>query len=125
MTAANHLDTYEKSIRRIAFLILILGPIGAIVAGVMKGPSFGFGFLLGAMLSALSFWRWKKVVDALGGASSGHSRTFWTIRLALLVGAGYVIVKYLEVSAAALFCGLLVSSVAVIISIVYELIYGT
>ncbi len=118
-------DTYEKSVRRIAYLILALGPIGAIGAGFLKGFRFGIGFLLGAMLSALSFWRWKKVVDGLGAAPDRRSTRFWILRFAVLAGAGYIIVRYLEVPAAALFCGLLVSSVAVVISIIYELIYGT
>lgn len=117
--------TYERSVRRIAYLILALGPIGAIAAGFLKGLSFGIGFLLGAILSALSFWRWKKVVDALGAAPDRRSTRYWIVRFAALAAAGYVIVRYLEVPAAALFCGLLVSSVAVVISIIYELIYGT
>lgn len=118
-------DTYQKSIRRITILILALGPIGAIVAGFLKGPAFGIGFLFGALLSALSFWRWKKVVDGLGAAPEKRSNTFWILRFGALLTVAYVIVRYLEVPAAALFCGLLVSSVAVVISIIYELIYGT
>jgi hypothetical protein len=46
------------------------------------------------------------------------------LRLLLFVGAAYVIVNYLEVSAAAVFIGLLVSAAAVIASAVIELISG-
>lgn len=125
MTAANELDTYRKTIRRITFCILAIGPSGAIAAGILKGPEVGIGFLLGAALSAVSFWRWKKIADSLGGPPKRRSTTFWVLRFAVLVAACYVIVKYLGVSPAAVFCGLLVSAAAVIIALIYELIYGT
>lgn len=125
MTPASDPDFYRKTIRRILFLTLAIGAAGAIAAAVWKGPSDGIGFLLGALLSAGSLWRWKKVVDALGTAPKSRSTMRWVLRFAALAAIAYVIVRYLGVPPAAVFLGLLVSSVAVIIAIIYELVYGT
>lgn len=125
MTRASDPDFYQKTIRRILFLTLALGVAGAVGAAIWKGPAEAIGFLLGAVLSAASLWRWKKVVDALGSAPKGRSTMRWVLRFAALAAIAYVIVRYLGVSPAAVFLGLLVSSVAVIISIIYELVYGT
>jgi len=129
MTAANDADAYRKMIGRIARLIVVIGLAGTVAAALAKGVVFGFGFLLGAMLSAASFWRWKKVADSLGRTDGpspkGRSAMKWVLRFALLIGIAYVIVQYLEVPTAAVFFGLLVSAAAVVVSIIYELIYGT
>jgi len=61
-------------------------------------------------------------VDAIGGAPHKRSNWLWVLRFALLIGAGYAIVKYLEVTPAAVFFGLLVSAAAAIVSVIYELI---
>ena len=118
-------DIYQRTTQRIVRLIAVLGLLGSIAAAILKGPRFGAGFLLGASLSGVSFWRWKKVVDAIGSASRQRSAWTWILRFALLIGAAYVIVKYLEVPPAAVFIGLLASAAAVIISMIYELIHGT
>ena len=118
-------DIYRRTIQRVVRLIAVIGTLGSIAAAIVKGPRFGAGFLLGASLSWLSFWRWKKVVDALGAAPARRSARTWLLRFALLIAAAYVIVKYLEVPPAAVFIGLLVSAAAVIVSMIYELIHGT
>ena len=116
-------DVYQRIVRRITLCILVLGPIGAVAFGAVKGVGFASGFLLGASLSYVSFWRWTKVVDALTGATKPRSIGLWLLRFVVLIGAGYVIVKYLEVTPVAVFMGLLVSAAAVIISIAYEAIF--
>ena len=122
---ANDSDIYQRNIQRIVRLIVVIGLLGSIAAAIVKGPRFGAGFLLGASLSGVSFWRLKKVVDALSGTAGQRSAWIWILRFALLIGAAYVIVKYLEVPPAAVFIGLLVSAAAVIVSMIYELIHGT
>ena len=117
-------DVYQRIIRRITRCILVLGPVGAVAFGLAKGFSFAVGFLLGASLSYVSFWRWTKVVDALSGATKPRSIGLWLLRFIVLIGAGYVIVKYLEVTPVAVFLGLLVSAAAVVISIAYEVIFA-
>ncbi len=122
-TPASEPDIYQRIIRRITLWIMVLGSLGAISVGISKGVAFGAGFLLGASLSYVSFWRWTKVVDALTGASKPRSLGVWLLRFAVLIGTGYVIVKYLEVKPVAVFMGLLVSAAAVLISITYEVIF--
>ncbi len=123
--AASDDGIYGRIIFRITRGILGIGLIGFGAAVVAKGWRFGTGFLLGACLSYLSFWRWRKVVDSLGTDSkSGRSIKAMIWRFALLAAAAYVIVKYLEVNPVAVFLGLLVSAAAVIVSIVFELIYA-
>ena len=115
-------DFYGGFVRHVAILTGIVGGVGALVAGVLRGPRFGAGILLGAALSALSFWRWKKLADALAPGTPKRSGSFWILRLAALVGIAYVIVKYLAVTAMAVFLGLLASAAATIIAAIYELL---
>ena len=121
-------DLYRTTVRRIAWLTVWIGGAGAIAGFVWKGPRFGAGFLLGAALSLASFWRWKKVVDAIGPGGKPRRTSVrvlvWLLRFAALAGAAYVIVKYLEVTPLAVFTGLLASAGAALMAAIYELIYG-
>jgi hypothetical protein len=123
MTPAS--DIYQRTIQRVVRLIAVFGLLGSAAATILKGPRFGASFLLGAAVSWVSFWRWKKVVDGISGTSGRRSAWIWILRLAMLIGAAYVIVKYLEVTPAAVAIGLLVSTAAVIVAMIYELIHGT
>jgi hypothetical protein len=104
--------------------MLAAGTAGVVAASVFKGLLFGAGFLMGALLSALSFWRWMKVVESLGTSPERRSTTRWVIRFIVLAAAAYVIVNFLEVTPGAVFLGLLVSAASVIIAILYELTYA-
>jgi hypothetical protein len=117
---------YHRSVRRMRRTILVLAAVGGIVAAIIAGPRTGLGFLLGAAVSFLSFWRYQRIAESLGRSNNaGRPRVKrFMIQFALLAGAGYVIVKYLEVNRMALAIGLLVAGVAVTIEILYELIYG-
>ena len=117
-------DVYQRIVRRITWFILVLGLLGAVVLGLAKGLRFGVGFLLGASLSYVSFWRWKHVVDALAGQPKRSSIWLWLLRFAVLIAAGYAIVNYLEVKPVTVFLGLLVSAAAVLVSVIYELIHA-
>ena len=118
-------DPYERLVRRIRILIGVIGVAGAIAFGIMKGPRFAEGFLLGSALSFVSFWRWKKVVDALAPGAKRRSAGVWLLRFAVLAGVAYVIVNYLAVTPVAVFLGLLTTVAAAIISAICELVYGT
>jgi hypothetical protein len=121
---AGEADVYQRIVRRITRCIFLIGLLGSVALGVAKGLGFGVGFLLGASLSYVSFWRWKKVVDGLGGPPKRRSIGLWLLRFAVLIAAGYAIVNYLEVTPVAVFLGLLVSAAAVVISVIFELIYA-
>ena len=118
-------DPYERLVRRIRLLIGLLGVAGGIAFGILKGPRFGGGFLLGSALSFVSFWRWKKVVDSLEPGAKRRSAIVWLLRFAVLAAVAYVIVNYLAVTPVAVFLGLLTTVAAAIISAICELIYGT
>ena len=115
---------YERGIRRITWIILVLGLLGAVVSGAAKGFRFGFGFLVGAGFSYLSFWRWQKVLAVLGTGVKPQSSWRLVLRILLLVALAYVIIRFLELNIAAAAIGLLASAAAVILEIIYELIYA-
>ena len=115
---------YEGMLRRVKRTILILGLAGAVVLSVSRGFRMGGGFLVGAAASYLSFWRWQKVVEALGPSPVRRSAWLLVFRFIALIAAGYVIIKLTGVNLAAALVGLLVAAAAVTIEIVYELIYA-
>jgi hypothetical protein len=115
---------YARGIRRITWLILALGMAGAVALTPLKGFRFGLGFLVGAAFSYLSFWRWQRVLDAIGPSFKPQSSWMLMLRILLLIALAYVIIRFLELSIAAAALGLLVSAGAVIIEIIYELIYA-
>lgn len=117
---------YQRAIGRIQLLILILGLTGAIALAVFKDVRFGGGFLIGAAASYLSFWRWQRVVEAIGPEKVRHP-PWWMLmlRLTLLIAAGYVIIRLTGFNQAAAVLGLLLPGAAVTFEIIYELMHGT
>ena len=124
MPPASDVDVYRRVLRRVAWLVLIVGLVGTAVAVILRGIAFGAAFLLGAVLSGASLWRWKKIADALGGPSGPRSILGWVMQLVLVVAAAFVIIVYLKVAAMAVFLGLLVSAAAVILAILVELVWN-
>lgn len=120
----NDSSIYSRLIGRITRVILILGTLGAIASACRQGWRFAVGFLLGACMSYLSFWRWQKVVESIGGEQKGRNIAGMVFRFVALAAAAYGIIKYLEVNPVAVFLGLLVSAAAVIVSLIFELIYA-
>jgi ATP synthase I chain len=115
---------YERVVRRIRGMILALGATGTIVLAIWQGPRAGGGFLIGTAASYLSFWRWQHVVESMG---PGKRRSPWllTLRMALIIAVGYVIIKITGANPAAAVVGLLLPGAAVTCEIIYELIHGT
>jgi hypothetical protein len=124
MTAESDNGAYARVVRRVAWLIAALGCAGAIVAGVRWGWRSGVGFLLGAALSYLSFWRWRRITDALGAASNGRGSFGMIARFLLLIALAYVIIEYLRVPPVAVLTGLLVGGASVILALILELFYA-
>ena len=114
---------YEAANRRIAWLILALGLSGSLALTIFRDWREGVGFLLGAAISYLSFWRWRKVVDALG-TPLGRPRaaSVWILRFLAMALLVYGIIRFLEVNLAAAVTGLLVSAAAVLIEMLYEFV---
>ena len=122
--AGSEQNFYSEVLRRITWFILALGIAGAVAASWLKGVRTGFGFLIGAALSYLSFWRWQQVINSLGANPRPRSTWSLALRLLVLVALAYGIIRLLGLNPAAAVAGLLVSAAAVILEILYELIYA-
>jgi|SRR5579872_5851908 len=119
-------DRYARFLRGVTRLIVALGLIIAAALSVWKGPKTGISFLVGAAVSYLSFWRWQRVVETLGGAAAYRPKNVFFIARIVLVGAlAYVIIKYLGLNFAAAALGLFTSAAAVILEVIVELIYAS
>ena len=61
----NEID-YDQVVRRIGWIILVLGMGGAIGVTALKGFKSGLAFLIGAAISYTSFrgWRWSRVKNS-------------------------------------------------------------
>jgi hypothetical protein len=116
---------YERVVRRIRWMIIVLGATGSVVLAIWQGIRVGGGFLIGAAASYLSFWRWQYVVESIGPGQKRRSPWLLMLRLAVIIAAGYVIIKITGVNEAAAVVGLLLPGAAVTFEIVYELIHGT
>jgi hypothetical protein len=121
----NEAHFYDRVVRRIGWMIVALGFAGAAATAAWKGPARGFAFLIGAAISYTSFRGWRHFVDALGPNPKKQKPALYVLRLVAVVGGAWVIIKFLGLNLAAAAVGLLVSGAAVILEIVYELIYAS
>ncbi|HTR35113.1 MAG TPA: hypothetical protein VMH80_04385 [Bryobacteraceae bacterium] len=115
---------FEQVTRRITWLILVLGVLGGVGVAFAKGIRNGLAFLLGASVSYFSFWGWQRLVDALTPGAKPKTSRFFILRILLLAAAAYAIIKFLGLNVAVAVTGLLVSAAAVILELIYELIYA-
>jgi len=122
MSDEQHLARAVERIWKITFAI---GAGGALALFAWRGWTWGAGFALGSAISALYF-RWlKQVAMALGSAAAKpRMAVLLGLRYLLLGGAAYVILKYTAISLPAMFWGLFVAVAAVILQILFELVYG-
>jgi hypothetical protein len=119
---------FDAALRRIARATLVLAAGGWLVCLFWRGWRWGLAFLLGAAASWLNF-RWlKRVVDALGGAARARPSPQFAVliglRYLLLAAGAYVIVSFTTLSLPAALTGLFVPVAAVILEIVFELVYA-
>jgi hypothetical protein len=119
---------YRAALHRIYRYMVVLSVAGSVVVTYYAGTSWGIGFLLGAFISAINF-RWlHRMVDSVGpnpATKPGKGLTFLlSFRYVILGLVGYVIVRYFKVNIMAALIGLFVAVAAVLIEILYELIYA-
>lgn len=118
---------YRQAMQRIQVLTAGLAVVGAAGFFWMAGWPGGMGFLLGAVASWLNFWWLKRIAEALGESGAkprSGAAIFLGLRYLVLIAAGYVIVNYFGISLMAALSGLLTAVMAVILEILYELIYA-
>ena len=122
----------DRAVERMARTMAALSMAGVLFLLIWHGWQWSAGFALGAAASWLNF-RWlKKLVDSLGLAATGSRRpkhrtaVMLGLRYLLMGAAGYVILRYSEISLMAALAGLFVSAAAAVIEILYQLIvYGS
>jgi hypothetical protein len=116
---------YERAIRRISWLTVGLGLLGSIATVFLRGFLSGLAFLIGAAVSYFSFFGWRRLTGALG--PGGQTRFAWLFvaRNFILLGTAWVIIKFLGPNAVAGATGLFVATAAIILEIIYELIYAS
>jgi len=118
-----------RALGRIHVAIGCLSATGAIAATIYGGWRWGLGFLAGAAASWFNF-RWlKQLVDSLGSVATGSRprrarAIFMGLRYVLLAAGAYVILNFSALSVAAALIGLFVPAAAVILEILFELIYA-
>jgi len=120
-------EIFDRAVGRMRVTMLWLTGTGALTAWIWSGWPWALGFTAGAVASLLNF-RWlHHLVASLGeGRRAPRKRLvfFLAVRYLLLGLCGYVIVKVFGLSLAAALAGLFVAVAAVILEIVYELIYA-
>lgn len=102
---------------------------GCVAAAAMAGPAGFVGFALGAAFSFLTAVFFHRVAMRAGtsqeaAASFRASSIALGLRYFIFGAAGYVIVNYFGASLPAIFAGCFVAAAAVILEILYELIYA-
>jgi len=119
----------DRALARIHRFIAFLLIAGLIAAEMRGGWKWAAGFLAGAAASWINF-RWlSKMVGLLENAAVGkkpraRGAVVFGLRYVLLAAAGYVILNYSTLSLTACLIGLFVPAAAVIVEILFELIYA-
>jgi hypothetical protein len=113
---------YDRFIRRVSWIILVLGVTGSVAIALIEGVRIGLAFSIGAMVSYASFFGWRQVVDAVTPAPRKRSSFPFVLRILLLFALAYAIIRFLGLNVAAVALGLLVSAAAVLLDLIYELI---
>ena len=117
---------YDRALRRIDRVAIAFALVFVIGVLAVRGWREAMGCAIGALLSFVNLWMWRRAANAVrpdADRTAASSAALFGLRYLLLGGIIFVIIKYLEVSFAAVFAGLLVSVAAVIVEIVYELIF--
>jgi hypothetical protein len=119
---------YGHALGRISRWMLALTLAGVAAGWLLSGWTWAAGFLAGAIASYLNF-RWlKQLVESLGDTGNRRPRArvvlLLGLRYLLLAAGAYVIVNFSTLSLTAALAGLFVAVAAVIVEILFELVYA-
>ncbi len=118
-------EFYERALWRVRLLTLVVGLTGTVALLFAQGYRPATGFLMGVVLSILNFRGLSMLVNVVGGAAKPGPLAAVLIALRyLLIGCAiYVIVRFLGVTPVAVVWGLLAAFLAVLLEILYELVF--
>lgn len=109
--------------------MLALSVSGGAAAYYYYGRSAAVGYAVGAAISFLNFRSFEKIVAMTGTVEGSEppkrkSAVFLGVRYFVFAGAAYGIIKVFEANFLAALIGFFVCVAAVVIEILYELIYA-
>jgi hypothetical protein len=117
---------FESAQERISKAMFAISTGGIIALWAWRGWTWGAGFAVGAAASWLNY-RWlKQVVEAIGSRRPTRKRmaALAGLRYLLLGGGAYVILHYSPVSVGAALTGLFAAVAAVIVEMLFQLVYA-
>ena len=118
---------FDRALKRLRLLMLALTAAGTLAALLWRGWPWALGFLAGAVASLVNFHWLHQLAGSIGPGGRKRGKrllVFLSARYFLLGVCGYVIVAVFGLNLAAVLAGLLVAVAAVILEILYELIYA-
>jgi len=108
--------------------VALFAVAGTLVVFVWRGWQWGAGYALGAAIAWVNFLLLKRLTDSLGAANrkpaSAGSAVFLGSRYLILGGIAYAILRLTSISVLAAVLGLFVSLAAVLMEILFELVYA-
>lgn len=115
--------------RRIALIMAALAVIGGAAWFAARGLRGLISFAAGAAVSSLSLWWLNRIVTSVeqavrDGRTPGGRALLHSLRILLLGGGLYGILRLYEVFVPALVTGLLVAVTAITLDALYEWFYG-
>jgi hypothetical protein len=116
---------YDRALRRMDALAIALGAAAVVFFAVREGWRGALGCGVCAVASVYNLRRLKRIAEGVGGSDKGSntgSALGLGLRYLILAGACFGIIRYFEVSLAAIFAGLFVSVAAVLLEMAYELV---
>jgi small-conductance mechanosensitive channel len=117
---------FETAQERISKSMFAISAGGIIALWAWGGWTWGAGFAVGAAASWLNY-RWlSQVVDAIGSRRPTRKRMAFLagLRYLLLGGGAYAILHYSPVSVGAALTGLFAAVAAVIVEMLFQLVYA-
>jgi hypothetical protein len=111
----------EKLMRRLVLWQALLVAAGLAAWYFTRGQTFAVSFLVGALASEASFWLIHKLAHALGGAHvSAFAAVMGTLRLLLIGGAMFVILRTYDLQVGAVATGISVVVVSILLEAIRE-----
>lgn len=118
---------FERALKRLRVLMLVLAAAGGLASLWWGGWAWALGFLAGAAASLVNFHWLHQLTSSIGSGGRKPGKRlliFLATRYFLLGVCGYAIVSVFGFNLTAALVGLLVAAAAVIVEILYELIYA-